>query len=79
MEHLLSGILLEIRTFNFDLYDFPNKKIGEPSAKLCRQIKLLNFVLESIVPKIVECFLDIKEGRFHMFTTTVTFHNCLRE
>ena len=46
-------------TFNFDLYDSSNKKIGEPPTKLGGQIKLVNFVPESIVPNIVECFFDI--------------------
>ena len=61
------------------MYGSPHKKIREPFAKLCRQIKQINFVPESIVPNIVECFLDIKEGRYYMFTPTETFHNCLRE
>ena len=42
----------------------PTKKIREPSAKLCRQIRMINFVPKSIVPNIVKCFLDIKEGRY---------------
>ena len=46
-------------TFNFDLCDSSNKKIGEPPTKLGGQTKLVNFVLESIVPNIVECFFDI--------------------
>ena len=43
-------------TLNFDLYDSSNKKIGEPPTKLGGQTKLVNFVPESIVPNIVECF-----------------------
>ena len=56
VEHLLSGLLLEIKTLNFDLYDSPYKKIGEPS--LCGQTKLISFVPESIVLNIVECMLS---------------------
>ena len=46
-------------TFNFDLYDSLNKKSGEQATKLSGQIKLVNFVPESIVPNTVECFFDI--------------------
>ena len=56
--HLLLG---RQETFNFDLYDSSNKKIGKPPTKL------VNFVPESIVPTIVECFFGILEGRYYMF------------
>ena len=59
VEHLLLGKLLEIKTFNFDLYYSSNKKVRELPTKLGGQIKLINFIPESIVPNIVECFLDI--------------------
>ena len=59
VEHLLLGKLLEIRNLQFDLYYSSNKKVGEPPTKLGGQIKLTNFIPESIVPNIVECFLDI--------------------
>ena len=57
--HLLLVNVWGQETFNFDLYDSSKKKIGEPSTKLGGQIKLVNFVPESIVPNIVECFFDI--------------------
>ena len=41
---------------NFDLYYSSNKKVGEPPTKIGGQSKLVNFVPESIVPNIVECF-----------------------
>ena len=79
VEPLLWGILLEIRNFKFDLYDSLYKKIGEPSANLCGQVKLINFAPQSILPNTVECFLVIKEGRCYMFAHIETFHNRLRE
>ena len=57
--HLLLGKLLETKMFSFDLYDSPNKEIREPPTKLGGQIKLVIFIPESIVPNIVEGFLDI--------------------
>ena len=65
MGHLLFDKLLEMGTFSFDTHDFPHQKIEEPSAKLGGQIKLVNFVPESIVPNVVECFLDIKKGHYY--------------
>ena len=53
--------------------------MGEPSTKLGGQIKLVNFVPESIVPNIDEGFLDIWEGRYYMFTPIEAFHDDLRE
>ena len=59
VEHLLLGKPWRQETFNFDLYDSPNHKIRGPTTKFGGQIKLLTFVPESIVPNIVEGFLDI--------------------
>ena len=60
VEHLLLDKLLEIRNLpNFDLYYSSNKKVGEQPTKLGGQTKLINFIPESIVPNIVECFCDI--------------------
>ena len=57
--HLLLGKLLETKTFNFDLYDSPYQEIGEHYTKLGGQIKLVNFVPESIVPNVVKSFFHI--------------------
>ena len=54
VEHLLLGKLLEIRNLQF-----LHVLLFQQPAKLGGQIKLINFIPESIVPNIVECFLDI--------------------
>ena len=66
-------------TFYFDLYDSPYREIGQPSAELGGQIKLVNFVPEFIVPTIVKDFLNINEGRYYMFISVEAFHNGLAE
>ena len=43
------------------------------------QSKLVNFAPESIVPNIVECFFDIEEGCYYMFSSIGAFHDGLRE
>ena len=57
--HLLLSNFWRHETLSFDLYGLFNKKIGEPPANLGGQTKLVNFVPESIVPNIVECFFEI--------------------
>ena len=59
VEHLFWVNFWRQETFNFDLYDSSKKKIEEPPTKLGGQIKLVNFVPESIVSNIVECLFDI--------------------
>ena len=59
MERLFGVNFWRQETFSFDLYDSPKWKIKEPPTKLGGQIKLANFVPESVVPNIVEGFLDI--------------------
>ena len=46
---------------------------------MSNRVKLVNFVPESIVPNIVECFFDIQEGYYYMFPPIEAFHNGLRE
>ena len=79
VEHLLWGELWRQETFNFDLYDSSKEKVREPSIQLGGQIKPINFIPESIVTNIVECFLDIYEGRYYMFSPIEVFHDGLRE
>ena len=66
-------------TFNFDLYYSSDKKVGEVPTKLGGQSKLENFVPESIVPNIVECFFDIQESRYYMFALIEVFRDGLEE
>ena len=40
---------------------------------------MVNFVPESIVPNIVEGFLDIWEGHYYVFASIEAFHDGLRE
>ena len=57
--NLVGHLLWRAEILSFDLYDPSNKKIGEPPANLGGQTKLVNFVPESIVPNIIECFFEI--------------------
>ena len=61
------------------MYYSSNKKVRERPTELGVQIKLINHIPESIVPNIVECFLNIKEGCYYMFSLIEAFHDGLGE